>query len=466
MRGNLSEDRDAYREIAENLATYRVYGLGKNDNLPSGPNFEPRPTAYRPPLYPVLLAKLAGEGLEVTPLRVAILHWLLGIGTVGLTWVVAEKLAATLESGVSAVRGEPRHTLLPVVASLLVACDPILLHWSTYVMTETLATFLAVLALYTLFRFHFDRRPMNAGLVGCAMGLAVLSRPTFLPWAGLCGLSLLFLPASGGRQPSDTSAATEAWPIQLLRRAANLAVYGLIVAIVVSPWGYRNYQQFGKPIITTTHGGYTLLLANNNVFYNYLRCDDSGLPWDPMQRRAVTLEDGPIHFEERMRPERLTGLFRKGIGEDARSYEEILDGLLYEAAFRDITAQPIVFAYSCLYRVAQLWSPLPHKLTADESWKRAILRYATCAWYFAVYAAVIAGIWKLRGKLLRSPWVWGGLLCLVFTGVHTFYWSNMRMRAPLMPFVAVLAAVGACSFMSRLRRESLTEARRHKAAEK
>src|SRR6476646_8728107 len=84
MRDNLNEDRDAYREIAENLATYRIYGLGKDG--------EPRPTAYRPPLYPVLLAKLAGEGLEVTPLRVALLHWLLGMGTVGLTWVVGKKM--------------------------------------------------------------------------------------------------------------------------------------------------------------------------------------------------------------------------------------------------------------------------------------------------------------------------------------------------------------------------------------
>src|SRR5437868_7024817 len=95
MRENLKEDRDAYREIAENLATYRVFGLGKDG--------QPRPTAYRPPLYPVILAKLAGEGLEVTPLRVAILHWLLGMGTVGLTWVVAKMLC-----GESGGAGTPR----------------------------------------------------------------------------------------------------------------------------------------------------------------------------------------------------------------------------------------------------------------------------------------------------------------------------------------------------------------------
>ena len=52
------------------------------------------------------------------------------------------------------------------------------------------------------------------------------------------------------------------------------------------------------------------------------------------------------------------------------------------------------------------------------------------------------GIWKLRGKLLAPPWLWGVLLCLVYTGIHTFYWTNLRMRAPIMPLVALVAAWG------------------------
>ncbi|MFN0020503.1 MAG: glycosyltransferase family 39 protein [Pirellulaceae bacterium] len=451
MRDNLNEDRDAYREIAENLATYRVYGLGKDG--------EPRPTAYRPPLYPVILAKLAGEGLQVTPVRVAILHWLLGMGTVWLTWIVAEKMGDKSQgTGVRGQESEDRREVtkwLPAVAAILVAADPILLHWSTYVMTETLAAFLAILALYTLIRFHFDRRPMNAGFVGCALGLAVLCRPTFLPWAGLCGVGFLFLQASGGRQPPDTSAPRESWLVQSCRRLANLATLGLVAAIVVFPWGYRNYKQFGKPTVTTTHGGYTLYLANNWSFYEYLQKDNSELPWDSSDFEAqLSLE----HHVATDRPNALTNGSQKAIAHD-------LDANDYRGARREIASNPVMFAYSCLYRVAQLWSPLPHKLTADESWKRSLLRYAICTWYLAVYAAAIAGIWQLKGKLLRSPWIWGVLLCLVFTGVHTFYWSNLRMRAPLMPFVAILAGVGVCSVVNVLRRESLTEARRHRGEE-
>jgi len=442
LRDNLKEDRDAYREIAESLATYRIYGLGKDG--------EPRPTAYRPPLYPVLLAKLAGEGLEVTPLRVALLHWLLGIGTVWLTWVTAGLLCREVDGGGTGA------VWRPALAGLLVACDPILLHWSTYVMTETLATFLSILALYTLARFHFDRRPMNAAFAGCALGLAVLCRPTFLPWAALCGVGMLFLQASGGRQPANTSAVSKQSPFgQYARRLANFATFCLVTATVVFPWGYRNFRHFGRPIITTTHGGYTLFLANNDLWYDYLRKDNSSIPWSS--------ETFDAQFRETYKFELLIDLITRTIhpentilGEPETvfndpPYEIVVDEGGYKQAWSTITARPGMFAYSCLYRVGQLWSPLPNKLTADESWKRALLRYATCAWYLGLYTAALAGIWHLRKKLRCSPWAWGVLLCLVFTGVHTFYWSNLRMRAPLMPFVAIVAAVGAAYVFARVR---------------
>ena len=49
-----------------------------------------------------------------------------------------------------------------------------------------------------------------------------------------------------------------------------------------------------------------------------------------------------------------------------RPLELVLDEVNYKNALRDITAEPLTFAYSCLYRARQLWSPLPSKLTAGE----------------------------------------------------------------------------------------------------
>jgi len=38
-----------------------------------------------------------------------------------------------------------------------------------------------------------------------------------------------------------------------------------------------------------------------------------------------------------------------------------------------------------------------------------------------------------------GTWLWGLLLAGSFTAVHAVYWSNIRMRAPLMPLVALAA---------------------------
>src|SRR5262245_57514938 len=70
MRNNLQQDPDAYREIAENLLRHGEFALGK----PSGAGAEDvvTPTAYRPPLYPVVLSNLAaGDGKQVVLGKVA-----------------------------------------------------------------------------------------------------------------------------------------------------------------------------------------------------------------------------------------------------------------------------------------------------------------------------------------------------------------------------------------------------------
>src|SRR5689334_16962632 len=56
MRGNLQHDPDAYREIAENLLRYGEFAIGKPS--PDDGVSKPVPTAYRPPLYPVVLSNL------------------------------------------------------------------------------------------------------------------------------------------------------------------------------------------------------------------------------------------------------------------------------------------------------------------------------------------------------------------------------------------------------------------------
>jgi hypothetical protein len=486
MRGNLQQDPDAYREIAENLLRHGEFALGKGE--PEGGRQPFYPTAYRPPLYPIVLSNLpTANGQQISLAKVAALHLLLGVATVWLTWLTArlllaghigpegrQEIAPTVRSGIddqttaSRRSGGPTHgaaasgvgpsgllkliyaattptlrsgllhfgppglRLAPLLAGLIVACDPILLNQQTLAMTETLAAFLAILSLWCLARFDAQRSWFNAALAGGAIGLAVLCRPTFLPWLGLVAVGMLFTKRSRSKVQGPRS-----WFGAVGWRVANFAALVMVSAAVISPWAIRNYRVFGKPIVTTTHGGYTLFLGNNDRFYDHLLTNRSELPWS-----ADDLPSGSnAYFRNRTANEKNWGV--ANVPELRLAFEPAFDEICYSMSRKAINKSPMAFARACLYRVGQLWSPLPHKLTADESTSRLLLRYATCAWYSSVFALAAVGIWRLRWMLLQPPWVWGLLLCLSFTAVHTFYWTNLRMRAPLMPFVALVAAAAA-----------------------
>jgi hypothetical protein len=274
----------------------------------------------------------------------------------------------------------------------------------------------------------------------------------------LVGVAILFV--RGG--PDCKSQISNFRFESVVWRVANVA--GLIVAAgaVMSPWAIRNHRIFGTAILTTTHGGYTLYLGNNEQFYDYLAKGDSELPWQASSLQPLVLSKDTVLTEEILNKLKKLSTIGKKFEEQKRQrgytdHPELRnDFIAYEFAELAMHEQPRMAALACAYRVGQLWSPLPHKLTADESTGRQLLRYATCAWYCGVYVLVAVGVWRLRRKLLAPPWIWGVLLCFAFTAVHTFYWTNLRMRAPLMPFVAIIAAAGVARMTER-RRDRGTE---------
>ena len=251
----------------------------------------------------------------------------------------------------------------------------------------------------------------NAALAGGAIGLAVLCRPTFCrgwdSWPSRCcwcGAEI---------QGSEVRVRELYWLGDFGWRMANLAGLVIAAAAVMSPWAIRNCRVFGLPVITTTHGGYTLLLGNNKSFYGWLARDVTEEPWKvgdepglPLILRKIGTQDPEV---------------RKFLPSETST-----DSICYNEALKNIATSPARFAHACAYRVVQLWSPLPNKLTADESSGRRLLRYATCAWYCGVYVLTAVGIWRLRWRLLRPPWIWGVLLCLAFTAVHTFYSNTLN----------------------------------------
>lgn len=284
----LVNDPDGYLRLATNLVTFKTFGAGTTL------------TAYRPPLYPIVLSPCVAVGVgndDVVEMAIMALHVLLGAATVGLVWLLAQQWG--LGRGGAAL------------AAILVACDPILLASSTLVMTETLATFLATAGLVVLTwagrertiagsqqRTEFTREegslPRAVGpwsllryaIAGAVLALASLCRPAFLLWTLAAGVVLLWQAVPKRPLVDENSRG----PMANGRIANNLrisAAFAVGVLLTLSPWAIRNALQLDRPMVTTTHGGYTLYLANNPDFYNWLRHGSWGSVWwsDQFDRR-------------------------------------------------------------------------------------------------------------------------------------------------------------------------------------
>ncbi|MDY0170221.1 MAG: glycosyltransferase family 39 protein [Thermoguttaceae bacterium] len=435
MPDALRADPDGYRQLAENVLEHGVLGHG------------PVPTAYRPPAYPLLLVPCVALGAG-TRVAIGMLHVLLGLATVGLTFALARRAGM--------------KDIPAALAAGFVALDPILLAQSALVMSETLAALLVVLGVWLLDRCTHRPTVGNAALAGAAWGGVVLCRPGLLPFAALTAILLPWLAATarnaemqrGSKEEKGKRGSEEE---QRRWRSAAQVFAGIVagLAIVVGPWVVRNQVAFARPIAATTHGGYTLLLGNNPFFYEHLRSGRWFQAWDAepfhdwwrRQRLAAGLSTSA------------TGDSDSGVMHDAApqplsspAVELQTDALAYRHAFAVIRRQPGTFAWSCLVRAGHFWSPLPYRLSPDESSLRRAARYGVAAWYAAVFTLAAIGLGPVlfrENGIRRSVFAWSLLAALALTAVHTFYWSNLRMRAPLIPLVAIAAAEGATSLQRR-----------------
>jgi hypothetical protein len=227
------------------------------------------------------------------------------------------------------------------------------------------------------------------------LGLGTLCRPSTL------AIAWLVTAGAGLARPGS-------WRVRL-RRAAALAA---ATAATLVPWAWRNARLYGEPVWTTTHGGYTLALANNPIYYAEVVDGPPGTVWSgPNQNRWVD-----------------------GVNESVRGLSEpAADRRLRAQALRMVVEQPRDFARASLARLGRFWGVAP----AGAVYPRA-LQIATAVWTVPLWIALVLGL--LRRSLWLWPQVCAPLAVLALSLVHTVYWTDMRMRAPAMPAIALVAA--------------------------
>jgi len=398
----LNQDRDAYLAIAGNLAL----GHGFSSSTGTNENEFP-PTAFRPPLYPVLLSAL--YFFNAAPLGIGIAQIILGVLTVWLTWLTGKCLHMQWAA---------------LVAAGIVATDPILLQYTTFSMTEVLAAFLTSLLLYLLVtRFSVEtltgKEQMNLASyfwTGIVWGLAILCRPTYLAFLGFWAVVRFTGPLLHKLRILKLAPIRK----QEWRPVTYLAA-GIMLA--VSPWLIRNLIVFHAPILSTTHGGYTLLLGNNPVFYDEVVQKPWGTVWSEESLNA---------WQQQLEKE------ISQIAPPLKSEQE-RDQWMYQRAKHNIAEQPAAFVSASILRLKRLWNTSP--LTNSSLLTNPLVKWGISGYYililFGCFSGVFLSIWNKEKKW--APLIW---LILSFTVVHLFYWTNMRMRAPLVPAIALLSIYG------------------------
>ena len=414
VRGaDLKTDPDGYVAHAETLLQIGSYCV---------PNSE-RPTAFRPPLYPVLLAGLRLVGLKAN-VAVALINLVSTALLIIATWWMAR------------VVGLRRRW--PNIAAAAVGLDPLLIRYSVLPMTETIsAAFLAV-GLLKMCRLwmalsddsstdnsqsdasldnkeHFVESPLRSAVVaGLCFGLGGLCRPVILLTCAV--VSAVTLARTVLLRDRIKDSATR-------RRNFGLSfVPAVVAASILMPWGVRNAVVFQHFIPATTHGGYTLLLANNPVFYHEVVQQPGQPAW-----QGESLDNWQQQMIGQMREE--------GIPLDS---ETATDNWQYQQAMRYINLDRVGFLQSVVLRWKRFWALRP---STDQTRSPAVFSTLSAIWYGLIFAGLAVSLLLcMIRQVTNIHLLWSSILSFLL--LHTFYWTNTRMRAPLAAVLVILSVIG------------------------
>jgi 4-amino-4-deoxy-L-arabinose transferase-like glycosyltransferase len=355
-------------------------------------------TAYYPIGYPALLAGLFWL-VQHTPLTddlvlaTSVMQAAMATASVWLVYVIGRQLFGTR---------------VGILAAGLAAVFPNLVYQVATFQLETTFIFLVLVAVAILATADWSQGVPTRGRLlafGAVLGLSTLVRPFSLPL--LVGLAVAALVAGAG------------W-----RRAALAVVWPMLVVVAMAvPWTLRNVDAMGSPVVSSTNMGDTLCIDRNLDARGGFRFADHDGCVDP---------DTP-------EVERNNGNTRKAI-------EFVLEHPGREA-LQIVRRTRIMYAddHDGLLAVETLGDG---PFLGDRV--RTVLEQAA-DWYFA--GTLVLAVIGLPALVSRRSWGRGendaarAVRALVLVTVASLVvvpmllWGNPRFHVPVLPFMALLAAV-------------------------
>ncbi len=378
------------------------------------------PTAFRPPAYPLFLAAVfALPGPDVLMARLA--QALLGVVTVALIGFVSLRLWGPL---------------VAFVTVAMAAVFPPLIFVGGALLSEPLFLALEMGALAAALQHRVSPRPGWLVVAGALCGLAALTRT--VGWVLVVPLALLVLSEAGLRRDKA-------------RRAAALVAASVLV---VAPWTVRNAIVMDTFVPVSTQGGHTLVGAYNETTRSQPFWDRIWVPsfknpefadlyWRPEHQRDGLEPESPV-------PGHAPQSWRTSVDEVE------LDRTLRSSARGFVAAHPeypLELAAFHALTLFQLRGPDDARLSFEELVIPApTARAWTLEAFYPFLLLALVGVFTTAAR--RTPrTIW--LIPLLFLPV-VFTDCLTRFRAPMDPFVVMLAALAVVAVAER----TLASARR------
>jgi 4-amino-4-deoxy-L-arabinose transferase-like glycosyltransferase len=390
---DLVHDAWGYDYHARSIATGEGYGLSHE-----------RPTAFRPPGYPFLLAGVyeafdLGERPRAERLPTArYAQAVVGTVVVGLIGLLALQLWGR---GVALVALALAAVYLPLILT------------GGALMSEPLFVALMLASLCASIQVRRARRRWGwVVLTGLIAGLAALTRANGL---------ILLLPLA--------AAVWQVRPRWSLRALAAPAALVLVVLVTIAPWTIRNAQQLDAFVPVSTQLGSALAGTYN------------------AQARAD--RDNPASWRSLKRVPGYEELYdRAGSIPEAQLEREVR-----ERAVDYIRAHPAYVGEVAFWTTRRLlelggldWARHTYAtVSVTSGWADAGI---VCFWVFAVLA--VAGACTRRAR--AAPWWVWAVPVLMYLSVVFLVVETPRYRSPLDPFIVLLAALAVVGGAERLRR--------------
>jgi hypothetical protein len=215
------------------------------------------PSAFRVPLYPILLAGLTFGHKAFWPIAIA--QSLIGAGTV----VCAALLARSMFKGDAAEKAA-------VIAAAITTIYPYYVIHDTALEETSLFTLLTLVVILALRRADASGSAGSGAVAGVLLGLDVLTRATIAPFAVLAPIWLVWR-----------------------RRGRGGAACALLLAVTVFPWLWRNERLTGTPTLSTETGE-QVWTGNNGYLFHYYPQQSSDLS------KAEALREMPLEQQREL----------------------------------------------------------------------------------------------------------------------------------------------------------------------